>query len=103
MTPAQVEPRPVAAVIPEWRTNRHAEEILARWLEPEAWGHESPFALRLVSVQADQFPPNDLCRPLRKKSGVPIFPNVNGAVGVGTRGFPAWPARRSPSPGGHPS
>ncbi len=40
MTPAQVEPRSVAAVIPEWRTNRHAEEILARWLEPEACGHE---------------------------------------------------------------
>ncbi len=82
------EPRPVAAVITEWRTNSHAEVILSRLLEPEAWGHTRPFRLKLVSVYADQFPEDDLCRPLCAKHGVQVFPTIRGAVGVGTRGVP---------------
>lgn len=84
----QLGPKPVAAVVTEWRTNSHAEVILSRLLEPEAWGHTTPFALKLVSVYADQFPREDLCRPLCEKHGVPIFPTIRGAVGVGTRGVP---------------
>src|SRR5262249_53085552 len=82
------EPKTIAAVITEWRTNSHADVILSRLLEPEAWGHSRPFALKLAAVYADQFPPNDLCRPLCKKHGVPIFPTVTGAVGAGTRSVP---------------
>lgn len=81
-------PIPIAAVITEWRKNSHADVTLARLLEPEAWGHAKPFRLRLAAVYADQFPENDLCRTLCAKHGVPIFPSVIGAVGVGTRGVP---------------
>ena len=77
--------RPVAAVITEWRTNSHADVILSRLLEPEAWGHVRPFGLKLAAVYADQFPQNDLCQSYCKKHGVPIFPTVRGALGVGTR------------------
>jgi hypothetical protein len=82
------EAKPVAAVITHWRTNSHADVLLSRILEPEAWGHPKPFALTLAAVYADQFPPDDLCRPYCQKHGVPIFPSVRGAVGVGTRGVP---------------
>jgi hypothetical protein len=75
-------------VITEWRRNSHADVILGRLLEPEAWGHKAPFALRLVAVYADQFPENDLCRSLCARHGVPIFSNVTLAVGVGTRSVP---------------
>jgi hypothetical protein len=83
-----VEPKPVAAVITEWRKNSHADVILGRLLEPEAWGHKAPFALRLAAVYADQFPANDLCRTFCERHGVPIFPTVTRAVGVGTRSVP---------------
>jgi hypothetical protein len=88
MSPSASEPRLVAAVITEWRHNSHAEVFLSRILEPEAWGHTRPFALKLVSVYADQFPATDLCRPLCKKHGVPIFPTIKGAIGVGTNSVP---------------
>jgi hypothetical protein len=81
-------PRPVAAVFTEWRRNSHADVILSRILEPGAWGHSRPFALRLAAVYADQFPKNDLCRSFCENHGVPIFPSVRGAVGVGTQGVP---------------
>ncbi len=88
MKAALWEPKPVAAVITEWRKNSHADVILSRILEPEAWGHTRPFALRLAAIYADQFPANDLCRTLCARHGVPIFPTVTGAVGVGTRSVP---------------
>jgi hypothetical protein len=80
--------RPVAAVITEWRALSHADVILSRLLEPEAWGHRHPLGLELVAVYADQFPKNDLCRSLCGRHGVPIFPTITEAVGVGTRGVP---------------
>src|SRR5262249_13918061 len=46
------------------------------------------FGLKLASVYADQFPEGELCRPMCEKHGVPIFPTIAGAVGVGTRGVP---------------
>jgi hypothetical protein len=83
-------PRPVAAVITVWRKNSHADVLLSRLLEPEAWGHRRGFALRLAAVYADQFPAGDLdlCRSTCAKHNVPIFPSVRGAVGVGTTGVP---------------
>jgi hypothetical protein len=76
---------PVAAVITLWRRLSHADVFLSRLLEPEAWGHKTPFALRLVSVYADQFPSEgDLCRDYCRRHDVPIFPTVRGAIGLGT-------------------
>ena len=81
-------PRPVAAVITEWRLNSHADVLLSRLLEPAAWGHPRPFGLRLASVYADQFPARDLCRKYCETHGVPVFPTVREAVGVETAGAP---------------
>ena len=78
------DPKPVAAVITEWRTNSHADVLLSRLLEPEAWGHARPFGLKLVSVYADQCPENDLCRAACGRHGIPIFPTVTGA------GYHGW-------------
>lgn len=80
--PDVAEARPIAAVITEWRKNSHADVLLSRILRPSAWGHARPFGLKLAAVYADQFPPNDLCRPLCEEFGVPIFPTVRGAVGA---------------------
>jgi hypothetical protein len=82
------EPRPVAAVITEWRHNSHADVLLSRLLEPDAWGHTRPYQLRLAAIYADQFPCNDLCRYYAAVHGVPIFETITGAVGVGTRTVP---------------
>jgi hypothetical protein len=77
---------PVAAVITHWRRNSHAEVILDRLLEPRAWGHKLPFALKLASVYADQFPPDiDLCRSTCRKHGVPIYSTIREAIGLGSR------------------
>ena len=65
---------PVAAVITVWRHNSHADVLLSRLLEPAAWRHRTPFALKLASVYADQFPAKgDLCRESCRKHNVPIF------------------------------
>src|SRR5579864_6514112 len=88
MNASSDSPKPVAAVITSWRTNSHADVILARLLEPEAWGHKEPYALKLVSIFADPFPDNDLCRRYAQEHDVAIFPTIAGAVGVGTRGVP---------------
>lgn len=82
------ETRLVAAVITEWRPRSHADVILSRILEPKAWGHTKPFRLKLAAVYADQFPATDICRSLCARHGVPIFPTVTGAIGVGTKGVP---------------
>jgi hypothetical protein len=79
------ETKPVAAVITEWRTNSHADVLLSRIVEPEAWGHTKPFGLKLAAVYADQFPEQDLCRSFCKRHDIPLFPTVTQAIGVGTR------------------
>jgi hypothetical protein len=86
MNDAPADALPIAAVITEWRTNSHADVILGRLLEPGRWGHKSALGLKLAAIHADQFPENDLCRALCARYGVPIFPTITGAVGVGTRG-----------------
>jgi hypothetical protein len=80
--------RPVAAVVTEWRTNSHADVLLARLLEPKAWGHAGPFKIRLASLYVDQFPANDLARDYCRRHGVPIFPTIAGAVGAESAGGP---------------
>jgi len=79
------EPRPVAAVITHWRKSSHADVLLSRILDPEAWGHDQPYKLKLAAVYADQFPALDLCRARCAAHGVPIYPTVKGAIGRGGR------------------
>ncbi|ODT99081.1 MAG: hypothetical protein ABS79_04925 [Planctomycetes bacterium SCN 63-9] len=77
-------PKRVAAVITEWRKLSHADVLLSRILEPERWGHEHPFQLKLAAIYADQFPDKiDLCRDYCRRHQVPIYPTIKGAIGLG--------------------
>ena len=78
-------PKSIAAVITHWRKNSHADVLLSRIVDPEAWGHSTPFNLKLAAVYADQFPQNDLCRATCKRHGIPIYSKVAEAIGLGTR------------------
>ncbi|HEV3162533.1 MAG TPA: hypothetical protein VGZ22_00730 [Isosphaeraceae bacterium] len=75
-----LDKKPVAAVITAWRALSHADVIVGRLMEPEAWGHKEPFALEVVSVYADQFPDDELCRATCKRHNVPIFSTINEAL-----------------------
>ncbi len=80
------DPRPVAGVVTEWFKNSHADVLLGRLLEPEAWGHKAPYNLKLASLYVDQFQDGDLARAMAKKHGVPLYETVREAIGVGSKG-----------------
>lgn len=83
-----VPPKPVAAVVTIYNPFSHADVILGKILEGwEQKGGPGP-ALKLVSLYVDQFPKDDIARTMAKKHGVPIFPTIAAAVGVGTSGVP---------------
>lgn len=84
----KAEPRPVAAVVTEYRHNSHADVTLTKILE--GWKHDGCAgpALKLVSLYVDQFPKSDIARELCKKHGVPIFDSIEKAVSVGGKSIP---------------
>jgi hypothetical protein len=83
-----VPPKPVAAVVTVYHPFSHSDVILGKILEGwEQKGGPGP-ALKLVSLYVDQFPADDIARTMAKRHGVPIFPTIAEAVGVGTKGVP---------------
>src|SRR5207248_3059307 len=77
------QPKKVAAVITEYRKNYHDDVIVGKILEGyQQDGGPGP-NLKLVSLYADQFPPNDLSRGLAKKHGFPIYDTIEGALTLG--------------------
>ncbi len=82
------KPKSVAAVVTVYRAGSHSDVILGKILEGwEQKGGPGPL-LKLASLYVDQFPADDLARPMAKKYGVPIFDTIDGAVGVGTNDLP---------------
>ena len=85
---APVKRKAVAAVITAYEKGLHADVLIGKILE--GWqqdGGAGP-ALTLASMYVEQFTDKDLARGLAKKYGVPIFPTIVGAVGVGSREVP---------------
>jgi hypothetical protein len=78
------EPKPVAAIVTEYRENSHADLILGRILEGYNYlGNKKP-EMKLVSLFTDQVPQNDWSRALAKKHEVLICDTIDGAITRGT-------------------
>ena len=75
----------VAAVISQWSKNSHADVILGRILEPEAWGHKKPYQMQLKSLYVDQFPEGKLARAMAQKHGFTIHDEIRSAITCGGR------------------
>jgi hypothetical protein len=77
------EPKPVAAVVTEYRRWSHGDVIVGKILEGYNYdGKERP-NLRLVSLYADQFPEKDMARDLAKKYGFTIYDSIDKALTLG--------------------
>ncbi len=80
---ALIQPKSVAAVITVYSKNLHADLLIGKILEGwEQDGGPGP-ALTLASMYVDQFPENDLARPMAARYNVPIFDTIEKAVTVG--------------------
>lgn len=81
-------PKSVAAVVTAYRHGLHADVLVGKILE--GWkqdGGPGP-ALKLASMYVDQFPENELARPMADKYGVPIFDTIEDAITLGSDGVP---------------
>jgi len=80
---ALIQPKSVAAVITVYSKNLHADLLIGKILEGwEQDGGPGP-ALTLASMYVDQFPENDLARPMAARYDVPVFDTIEEAVTVG--------------------
>jgi hypothetical protein len=84
----KASPKPVAAVLTAYRQGLHADVLIGKILE--GWRHDGGAgpALRLASMYVDQFPAQDLARPMAQKHNVPIFDTIEKAVTVGRDHIP---------------
>jgi len=74
----------VAAVFTELRLRSHAYNILINCLGPYLFrGKRIDPGVEVVSFYADQFPKNDMARDVSKRFGVPLFPKIDEALGLG--------------------
>lgn len=77
----------VAVVLTAYQLGLHADVLVGKLLE--GWkqdGGPGP-ALELVSMYVDQFPKEDLARPMAAKHNVPIFDSIEKALTLGKKGI----------------
>jgi hypothetical protein len=82
------DPKPVAAVVTEYRENSHGDLILGRILEGYNFQGKDKPNLKLVSLYTDQVPSNDWSRLVAKKHDVLICETIEAAVTLGTSDVP---------------
>jgi hypothetical protein len=80
------QPRPVTAVVTEYRENSHADLVLGRILEGYNFLGKIKPELKLVSLYTDQVPESDWSRALAKKHDVLICDSIDAAIARGTNG-----------------
>ncbi len=83
---AETAPRrpKVAAVFTAFAHRWHAHVILENFLEPYLFNGElTDPGVDVVSFYADQFPAEDMARPVAKQYGIPIYPTVAEALTLG--------------------
>lgn len=78
------KPKPVAAVMTEYRPGSHADVLIGKILEGWKQDQGRGPALALASMYVDQFPVKDLARSMAKKYNVPIFNTIEQALTAGT-------------------
>lgn len=81
--PTNVEPKPVAAVITNYKKRWHGDLIAGKIMEGWRQDGGSGPALRLASMYVDQLRPDDLAHQMSKRHNVPIFDSIEEAVTVG--------------------
>jgi len=81
--PATKRPK-VAAVFTAFAHRWHAHVILENFLEPYLFnGEMTDPGVDVVSFYADQFPAEDMARPVAKEYGIPVYPTVADALTLG--------------------
>jgi hypothetical protein len=77
------QPKPVAAIITEYRRHSHADVIVGKILEGFHYDGGAGPRLKLVSAYVDQFPANDMSRDLAKKYGFTLHEKIEDALTLG--------------------
>jgi hypothetical protein len=77
------QPKPVAAVVTEYRLHSHADVIVGKILEGFNYDNGAGPNLKLASLYVDQFPDKEMSRDLSKKYKFPIYDNIEGALKLG--------------------
>ena len=82
LTRAATRARPkVAAVFTAFSHRWHAHVILENFLEKYLFNGElTDPGMDVVSFYADQFPKNDMAKPVAKDYGIPLYSSIDGAL-----------------------
>lgn len=83
IAPPVADPKPVTAIVTEYRQNSHADVIVGRILEGFNFDGKDRPNLKLVGLFTDQVPAGDWSRALAKKHGVSIYDRIEDAVTLG--------------------
>src|SRR3954468_21724294 len=74
----------VAVVTTVWRHNSHADVLASRLVQGYTLDGQGDFPkLKLISAYVDQFPDNDMSRPLAKEHGFTIYDTPAAALTLG--------------------
>jgi hypothetical protein len=77
------DPKPVAAVVTEYRRHSHADVIVGKILEGPNYDGKDLYGLRVASMYVDQFPENDMSRALAAKHGFRLCKTIDEALTLG--------------------
>ena len=77
------DPKPVAAIVTEYRRHSHADVIVGKILEGPNYDGKDRFGLRVVTMYVDQFPDKDMSRALAEKHGFRLCKTIDEALTLG--------------------